>query len=68
MGWSMVIFLAALQSISQELYEAAAIDGAGGWKQYWHITLPLIRPTILFRCANPQSESTACRDCPVGSL
>ncbi len=47
-GWAMVIFLAALQSIPNELYEAAAIDGASMWKQLRHITLPLIRRTTLF--------------------
>lgn len=47
-GWAMVIFLAALQGIPDELYEAAAIDGSGLWQQFRHITLPLIRPTTLF--------------------
>lgn len=47
-GWSMVIFLAALQTIPAELYEAAAIDGAGGGNKFLHITLPLIRPTLIF--------------------
>jgi multiple sugar transport system permease protein len=48
MGWSMVIFLAALQGIPLELYEAAAIDGAGDWQRIRSITLPLIRRTTLF--------------------
>ncbi|MFN8565386.1 MAG: sugar ABC transporter permease [Anaerolineae bacterium] len=48
MGWSMVIFLAALQNIPMELYEAAAIDGAGEWQRVRHLTLPLIRRTTLF--------------------
>jgi multiple sugar transport system permease protein len=49
-GWgrSMVIFLAGLQGVPSELYEAAAIDGAGGWSALWHITIPMITPTILF--------------------
>lgn len=47
-GWSMVIFLAALQTIPPELYEAAAIDGAGAWQRFWRITLPLMRPTVVF--------------------
>jgi multiple sugar transport system permease protein len=47
-GWSMVIFLASLKTIPQELYEAAAIDGAGGWQKFSHVTLPLIRPTLVF--------------------
>jgi multiple sugar transport system permease protein len=49
-GWgrAMVIFLAGLQTIPAELYEAAAIDGAGGWTQLRRITLPLLTPTIFF--------------------
>jgi multiple sugar transport system permease protein len=47
-GWGMVIFLAALQSIPRELYEAASIDGANAWQRLIKITLPLIRPTIVF--------------------
>lgn len=48
MGWAMVIFLAALQSIPLELYEAAAIDGANEWQRFTQLTLPLIRRTTLF--------------------
>lgn len=47
MGWSAIIFLAALSGISPSLYEAAKIDGAGRWKQFVHITLPGILPTIM---------------------
>jgi len=47
-GWSMVIFLAALQTIPQDLYEAAAIDGANAWNKLRSITLPLLRPTLVF--------------------
>lgn len=49
-GWgrSMVIFLAGLQTIPGELYEAAAIDGAGSFRQFTFITLPLLTPTIFF--------------------
>jgi multiple sugar transport system permease protein len=47
-GWSMVIFLAALQTIPEEIYEAAAIDGAGSFNKLMQITLPLIRPTLVF--------------------
>jgi len=43
----MIMFLAALQDINPTLYEAAAIDGANGWQQFWKITLPLLRPIIL---------------------
>ena len=39
-GWGMIIFLAALAGVDVELYEAAKVDGAGRWKQMWHITLP----------------------------
>ena len=47
-GNAMVIFLAGLQNVPKELYEAAAIDGATGWRRFWHITLPLIAPVIYF--------------------
>ena len=47
-GWNMVVFLAALQTVPADLYEAAAIDGAGAVKKLFHITLPCIRGTILF--------------------
>ena len=47
-GWNMVVFLAALQTVPKELYEAAAIDGAGAWKKLLHVTLPSIRGTVLF--------------------
>lgn len=47
-GWAMVIFLAALQSIPNEIYESASIDGAGEWGQFRHITLPLIQRTTTF--------------------
>jgi multiple sugar transport system permease protein len=47
-GWTMVIFLAGLQSIPTNLYEAAAVDGAGRWQRFRHVTLPLIRQTTVF--------------------
>ncbi len=47
-GWSMIIYLAALATIPHELTEAASIDGANTWQQFWGITLPLISPTIVF--------------------
>jgi len=47
-GGSMVIFLAALQSIPQQLFEAAMIDGANRWQIFWHITIPIISPTTFF--------------------
>ena len=46
-GWNTIIYLAAIAGISPELYEAAAIDGAGRFKRMWHVTLPGIRPTIV---------------------
>lgn len=42
----MLMFLAALQSIPTELYEAASVDGAGSWARFWHVTIPSIRPVI----------------------
>lgn len=46
LGWSAIIYLAAISSIDQEMYEAARVDGASRWKQIWTITLPSILPTI----------------------
>lgn len=48
-GYSMIIFLAGLQSINQELYEAARVDGARTRDIFWNITLPLLRPVIVFQ-------------------
>jgi multiple sugar transport system permease protein len=47
-GGSMLIFLAGLQGIPTELYEAATIDGATAWHRFWSVTLPMMSPTILF--------------------
>ena len=47
-GGSMIIYLAGLQSIPTELYESASIDGANGVRKFWHITLPMLTPTIFF--------------------
>jgi len=47
-GYTTLLYLASLQSIPRETYEAAAVDGAGGWKQFWHITVPSLRPIIIF--------------------
>jgi len=47
-GYNALIYLAAMQGIPEELYEAAAIDGAKSWKQFWNVTVPLLRPTIIF--------------------
>ncbi len=46
-GWGAIVFLAALAAIDQNLYEAAAADGAGRWRRLWHITLPGLRPLII---------------------
>ncbi|WP_420843537.1 ABC transporter permease [Jiangella muralis] len=46
-GWSMILFLAALSRVDVNLYEAAAIDGAGRARRAWHVTLPAIRPVIV---------------------
>jgi multiple sugar transport system permease protein len=48
LGYSMVLFLAGLQNIRRDLYEAAALDGATGWSRFWHITLPLLSPMTFF--------------------
>lgn len=47
-GYTMIIFIAGLQSIPEELYEAARIDGAGWWSQFRRITIPLLAPTFVF--------------------
>jgi multiple sugar transport system permease protein len=47
-GYNMIIFIAGLQAIPDDLYEAARIDGAGAWQQFRHITLPMLGPTFLF--------------------
>ncbi|MGN0350879.1 MAG: carbohydrate ABC transporter permease [Roseburia sp.] len=46
-GYNMVFFLAGLQNIEYSVYEAAKIDGASGWKTFWRITVPLLKPTIV---------------------
>ena len=48
LGFAMIVFLAGLQAIPAMLYEAAAIDGAGRWQGFRYVTLPMLRPTILF--------------------
>jgi multiple sugar transport system permease protein len=47
-GFQMVIYLAGLQSIPDELYEAGRVDGANSWQQFWHITIPQLRNTTIF--------------------
>lgn len=48
LGFNFIITLAGLQAIPQDMYESASIDGAGSWKAFRHITLPLLSPTLLF--------------------
>jgi multiple sugar transport system permease protein len=47
-GYNMLIFIAGLQNIPDELYEASQIDGAGAWKQFINITIPMLAPTTIF--------------------
>ncbi|HYC00707.1 MAG TPA: sugar ABC transporter permease [Candidatus Limnocylindrales bacterium] len=47
-GFNMIVFLAGLQSVPVRLYEAASLDGAGAWRQFRHVTLPMLAPTIVF--------------------
>ncbi len=47
-GFNTVLYLAGMQGISESLYEAASIDGAGSWSKFWRITVPMLRPTTLF--------------------
>lgn len=51
-GWSMIIYIAGMQSIDSSLYEAAKIDGAGAIQQFFHITLPLLAPAITINLVN----------------
>ncbi|MBD1937475.1 sugar ABC transporter permease [Microcoleus sp. FACHB-68] len=48
LGFNLVVFLAGLQAIPLQRYEAAELDGAGPWQQFWYITLPGLRPTLVF--------------------
>lgn len=60
-GYFMVIFLAGLQGISAELYEAASLDGASAWQKFRYITLPALRPTfnyvVIFGSSAPSRSS-----------
>ncbi|WP_194432272.1 carbohydrate ABC transporter permease [Streptomyces alkaliphilus] len=47
-GYNTLIYLAAMQAVPKDLYESASIDGASRWKQFIHVTIPALRPTILF--------------------
>jgi multiple sugar transport system permease protein len=47
-GFDLILFIAGIQNIPRHLYEAASIDGASGWQQFWRITIPLLSPTMFF--------------------
>ncbi|WBB82028.1 sugar ABC transporter permease [Micromonospora sp. WMMD882] len=47
-GYNALLYLAAMQAIPRDVYEAAAVDGAGPWRQLWRITVPMIRPVVIF--------------------
>ena len=47
-GYYMILLLAGLQTIPSELYEAAELDGTNGWQRFWHVTVPMMRPTLFF--------------------
>lgn len=47
-GWNTVLYLSGLQAISEDVYEAATVDGANGWQKFWYITLPLLRPMMFY--------------------
>ena len=47
-GYNMLIFVAGLQRVPAQLYEAAELDGAGAWARFWHVTLPQLAPTFVF--------------------
>ena len=47
-GYNALLYLAAMQAIPRDVYEAAAVDGAGVWRQLWRITVPMIRPVVIF--------------------
>ncbi|WP_231993181.1 carbohydrate ABC transporter permease [Mitsuaria sp. 7] len=48
LGWNLVLYLSGLQVIDKDLYEAATLDGATEWQQFWHVTLPLLKPMMFF--------------------
>jgi cellobiose transport system permease protein len=47
-GYNALLYLAAMQTVPRDVYEAAALDGAGQWRQLWRITVPMIRPVVIF--------------------
>ena len=63
-GFYTILFLAAMQSIPTHLYDAASIDGATGWQSFRLVTLPLMRPTILFATVMATIWNLQLFDCP----
>ncbi len=63
-GFNMLYFLAGLQSLRREIYEAAAVDGAGRWRSFLHVTLPGLRPVIIFVALISVIESLQLFDVP----
>src|SRR5207249_6109087 len=55
-GNRMMIFLAGLQGVPQELVDAAQVDGANGWQRFRHVTLPMISPTIFFNLVRSEER------------
>lgn len=49
-GFAFVVILAGLQAIPRELHEAALVDGASAWRRFWHVTVPMLSPTLFFVC------------------
>ncbi|WP_309572738.1 sugar ABC transporter permease [Deinococcus sp.] len=47
-GWNVILYLSGLQAISEDVYEAATVDGANNWQKFWYITLPLLRPMMFY--------------------
>lgn len=47
-GWNVILYLSGLQAISEDVYEAATVDGANQWQKFWYITLPLLRPMMFY--------------------
>ncbi len=48
-GYNMIIFMAGLQAVPGDLYDAARVDGAGAWQRFWHVTLPTLAPDVSVR-------------------
>ncbi|MDP4092118.1 MAG: sugar ABC transporter permease [Bacillota bacterium] len=63
-GYSMIIFMAGIKAIPEELYEAGDVDGAGWWKKFRYITLPSLRPTILYNIVTSIIGGLAIFDVP----